>query len=237
MAHRDFALVSKDAADGRKTIVTLSAKAQASIPALQQQMADVGVAVEKMLSQTEHNLWKALDELHYLLSQQSLADRVNRQRKQRESQEVQIIPYTDAHEDAFRRLNVAWISTYFVMEASDYAALDHPSKKIIEPGGSIFMAQWRGEIVGTCALIKLTDDIYELAKMAVTPAAQGKHIGWLLGQAVIAKARELGAKTLWLESNTLLEPAIRLYQKLGFQKIKGNPSAYQRSNIQMELTF
>jgi DNA-binding MarR family transcriptional regulator/N-acetylglutamate synthase-like GNAT family acetyltransferase len=237
MAQRDFATVGKDAGDGRKTIVTLSAKAQALLPTLQQQIADVGMVVEAMLKQTEHNLWKALDELDYLLSQQSLADRVNQQRKQRESQDVQIVPYTDADEDAFRQLNVAWISSYFTMEASDYAALDHPSQKIIEPGGSIFMALWRGEVVGTCALVKLNEATYELAKMAVTPAAQGKHIGWLLGQAIIAKARELGAKTVWLESNTLLEPAIRLYQKMGFQKIKGSPSVYQRSNIQMELTL
>lgn len=237
MTQRDVATISKDATDGRKTIVTLSAKAQALLPTLQQQMTDVGVVVETILSQTEHNLWKALDELDYLLTQQSLADRVNQQRKQRESQDVQIIPYTDADEAIFRQLNVAWISSYFTMEASDYAALDHPFEKIIEPGGSIFMAWWRGEIVGTCALIKLDDARYELAKMAVTPTAQGKHIGWLLGQVIIAKARELGGKKLWLESNTLLKPAIGLYQKLGFQKIKGDPSAYQRSNIQLELTL
>lgn len=97
------------------------------------------------------------------------------------------------------------------------------------------MARNNGEIVGTCALIKLNDDTYELAKMAVSEAARGKGVGWLLGQAAIHKAREFKAKTIFLESNTILEPAIKLYQKLGFQKIVGQPSPYERCNIQMEL--
>lgn len=97
------------------------------------------------------------------------------------------------------------------------------------------MARHNDKIVGTCALIKLDDHRYELAKMAVTEKAKGKGIGWLLGQAAINKARELRAEAVFLESNTILEPAIKLYQKLGFQKIVGQPSPYQRCNIQMEL--
>jgi hypothetical protein len=54
---------------------------------------------------------------------------------------------------------------------------------------------------------------------------------------VIDQARELGADTVYLESNTLLKPAIQLYYKLGFQKVTGRPSPYKRSNIQMELAL
>ncbi len=76
-----------------------------------------------------------------------------------------------------------------------------------------------------------------LAKMAVSPKAQEKNIGWLLGQAALDKARELGAQKVFLESNTILKPAINLYHKLGFQKITGYPSPYERSNIQMAITL
>jgi GNAT superfamily N-acetyltransferase len=91
--------------------------------------------------------------------------------------------------------------------------------------------------VGVCALIKMDDPVYdfELAKMAVSPLAQGKNIGWLLGQAVIKKAKLLGASKLYLESNTILAPAINLYHKLGFQKVVGHATPYERCNIQMEL--
>lgn len=48
-------------------------------------------------------------------------------------------------------------------------------------------------------------------------------------------AKELGASKIYLESNTILKPAIQLYQKLGFQKIVGRTTPYKRCNIQMEL--
>ena len=99
------------------------------------------------------------------------------------------------------------------------------------------MALYEGEPVGVCAMIKMDDPKYqyELSKMAVAPSAQGKNIGWLLAQAVIEKARSLGADYLYLESNTILKPAINLYHKLGFQKVTGRETPYERCNIQMEL--
>ena len=78
---------------------------------------------------------------------------------------------------------------------------------------------------------------FELAKMAVSPKFQGKGIGSVLGNAVIDKARDLGAKKIYLESNTVLGPAINLYRKLGFTKVTGVPSPYARCNIQMELAI
>ena len=90
-------------------------------------------------------------------------------------------------------------------------------------------------MLGTCALIKLVARCYELAKMAVADSAKRRGIGWALGEAVIERARQLGASRLYLESNTVLEPAIELYRKLGFSPVPTQPSAYQRCNIQMEL--
>jgi GNAT superfamily N-acetyltransferase len=66
---------------------------------------------------------------------------------------------------------------------------------------------------------------------------QGKNIGWLLGKAAMEKARSLGAKKLYLESNTILQPAINLYHKLGFKRVVGHTSPYERCNIQMELVI
>lgn len=150
---------------------------------------------------------------------------------------IQIVEYTPAYRDAFKDLNVQWISRYFKMEQADYNALDDPEGYILSKGGHILMVLYNGEAVGTCALIKMNDPKYdfELAKMAVSPTVQGKGIGYLLGRAVIEKAKQEGAKTLYLESNTILEPAINLYYKLGFIKVEGIESPYERCNIQMEL--
>ncbi len=125
------------------------------------------------------------------------------------------------------------------MEESDYKALDHPEEYILNRGGKILVALYYDEPLGVCALIKMNDSEYdfEMAKMAVSPKAQGKSIGTMLGKAVIEKAKELGASKLYLESNTVLKPAINLYYKLGFEKITGRPTPYERCNIQMELNL
>ncbi len=123
------------------------------------------------------------------------------------------------------------------MEEADYKALDNPEDYILKKGGKILVALYENEPVGVCALIKMNNSEYdfEMAKMAVSPKAQGKSIGWLLGKAIAEKAKELGAKKIYLESNTILKPAINLYYKLGFEKVFGLETPYKRCNIQMEL--
>lgn len=152
---------------------------------------------------------------------------------------IEIVNYESAYKEVFRDLNVEWISTYFKMEASDYKALEHADSHILQNGGYILVALLNKEPVGVCALIKMNDPIYdfELAKMAVAPKAQGKKIGWLIGEAIKDKARSVGAKTLYLESNTILTPAISLYRKLGFIEVFGRTSPYERCNTQMALTL
>ncbi len=155
------------------------------------------------------------------------------------SASLEIIEYTPAYRSAFSDLNKEWISKYFVMEETDYKALDHPDTYIIDKGGYILVALYNQVPLGVCALVKMNDPDYdyELSKMAVSPAAQGKKIGWKLAQAIIDKARTLGAKKLYLESNTILEPAINLYRKLGFTEVAGRQSSYDRANIKMELVL
>lgn len=148
-----------------------------------------------------------------------------------------IVPYADTHKDAFKALNEAWITKYFKMEKMDYASLDHPREYILDKGGYIAVAVMENRAVGVCALIPSQKKGYdfELAKMGVSEHVRGKGIGKLLGRHIIEKAKELGAKKLYLESNRVLEPALSLYQKLGFKEMVGASSPYERSNIQMEL--
>ncbi|MDZ7880809.1 MAG: GNAT family N-acetyltransferase [Saprospiraceae bacterium] len=155
----------------------------------------------------------------------------------RKKTEVHIIDYTPQYADAFRDLNHEWIKKYFKLEAADNLALDNPEGYILDKGGRIFVAIYKKEAVGVVALLKMKDGGYELAKMAVSPHAQGKSIGFLLGKHAINVAKELKAHRVFLESNTILKPALSLYGKLGFKEIIGGESPYERADIQMELTF
>jgi GNAT superfamily N-acetyltransferase len=149
---------------------------------------------------------------------------------------VIIEDYQPKYEEAFRILNEAWIAAHFEIEQADRTVLDNPHEYIVDRGGFIFVATLDGEPVGVCALLRRADlDGYELAKMAVSPEARGKSIGFLLGKAAIERATSLNAARVYLESNTQLAPAIRLYEKLGFKKIIGPPTPYVRCDIQMVL--
>lgn len=239
MTRKGLAVEQKDAADKRRNVVRLSDAGRELTGKIRHQYTDVNNTIESILSQTENNLWKAIEEWEFHLDQKSLLHRVQEERKKRERKNIRIVDYTPAYENAFRELNKQWISTYFKMEDADYKALDHPDRYILSKGGHIMVALYNGEPAGVCALVKMYDPQYdfELAKMAVAPKTQGLSIGLLLGQAVIKRAKKLGASALYLESNTILKPAINLYHKLGFTKVTGRETPYERCNIQMELVL
>ena len=234
MAAKGYVIEKKGTADGRKNFVTLSETGRELAEKMQEQLMDVTSAIEKAMQETHHDLWRAMGEWEFLLEQKSLLRRVQEEKKIREGREVEIVDYEAKYQVAFKRLNEEWITTFFKMEEEDYHALDQPNEYILDKGGHIFIALYRGEPVGACALIKMGDGGYEMAKMAVSAEAKGKGIGLLLGQACVEKAKALGAHRVYLESNTRLKPAINLYHKLGFRKVTGAPSPYERCDIQMQ---
>lgn len=148
---------------------------------------------------------------------------------------VVVTRWDSKYADDFVRLNREWIERYFCLEASDLKLLGNPEKEIIDRGGEVFFALKGGEVVGCCALVYHPDtDSYELAKMAVSPSAQGHGIGFRLGSALVDYAHAKGVKRLFLEANTALEASVGLYKKLGFQAVVTKNPAYHRCNLYME---
>ena len=237
MVKEQILLEKKDQSDGRKNNIVLAPKGIQIAKQIESQYIDVKKAVEATLNQSRHNMWHAIEEFEFLLDQKSMYHRVKEEKKFREAESVKIVPYESKYRILFKSLNEEWITTFFKMEEADRKALEHPKEYILDQGGEILIALYNEKPVGVCALIKMNDlnYDYELAKMAVTPEAKGKGIGLILGKAIIEKAQSLGAQKLYLESNTILKPAINLYHKLGFKKVVGHPTPYERCNIQMEL--
>jgi ribosomal protein S18 acetylase RimI-like enzyme len=72
--------------------------------------------------------------------------------------------------------------------------------------------------------------------MAVAPTARGRGFGDLLMEACIDFARQNDIRRITIVSNTLLEPAIRLYRKYGFVQVPiSEDTRYKRANIRLEL--
>jgi putative acetyltransferase len=146
-----------------------------------------------------------------------------------------VIPYREDLRPAFEQLNRDWIETYFELEDADREVLGDPRAKILAPGGQVFFVLEDGEVRGTCAVLRHSRDEYEIAKMAVAPAARGRGFGDLLMETAVAFARDAGALRVVIVSNTILEPAIRLYRKHGFVRVPLDADQrYRRANIRLE---
>lgn len=148
--------------------------------------------------------------------------------------DVTIVPYTAAYLPDFERLNKHWISKYFRLEPTDLDVLEHADEYLVKTGGTIIFAVTETGVAGTVALKKVDEETVEMVKMAVDEAYQGNKIGWKLAQEIIAQAWAMGFKKVILYSNTILVPALNMYQRLGFREVALD-ERYMRSNVKMEL--
>ena len=148
---------------------------------------------------------------------------------------VDIIEYQEQNHDDFRRLNLEWLEKYNLAESHDLEILDDPKGTILDRGGVIYLAKVENKIVGSAALMKEVDDVYELVKMAVTRSFQGKGISKLLLEKCLETARKWNAKKLTLYSNSQLQTALGLYKKYGFYHIPADNSPFVTADVRMEL--
>ncbi len=149
---------------------------------------------------------------------------------------VVIRSFHPGDETAFRDINLEWIERFFAVEQKDRDVLGNPKKYILDPGGEILLALDDDTPVGVVALVIMGEGSVELAKMGVRPSAQGKGAGRLLVAGAIAKAREMGVRRVYLETNSKLGPALKLYHDAGFRPLRETiPSPYARADVQLEL--
>ena len=95
------------------------------------------------------------------------------------------------------------------------------------------------KIVGTGALLRESNKLYEIAYMAVTPSYQGRHIGKSLLKKAIDKAIQAGAKQVYLVTSTKLKASLEMYRTFGFRESPIDPemSVYQGSDVKMSLNL
>jgi GNAT superfamily N-acetyltransferase len=150
---------------------------------------------------------------------------------------IEIIDYADEYADDFKQLNLEWLNKYDLIETHDLEIINDPHGCILDHGGHIYLAKAGNKIVGTAAIAHSGNGIYELVKMAVTAAFQGKGISKLLIEKCLNKAKEFNAKKVFLYSNSQLTTAIALYKKYGFEHIDASDSPFETADVKMELSL
>ena len=151
---------------------------------------------------------------------------------------VKLVTYNADLKPDFERLNRHWLEKLFEVEPADKIIFNDPESHILASGGQIFFILDDRELVGTCAMLRLSVDEYELAKMAVTPAHRRRGYGDRLIKAGLTFASVAGANKITLITDPKLPEAIRLYERNGFQMIPHTPDPrYKRGGVRMELVL
>lgn len=153
---------------------------------------------------------------------------------------------TAADAEAFRVLNEEWIARFFTIEDEDRKFLGDPFGQIVQPGGAAFVARLGSGsgsedddvVIGCVGIAPVEPGVFELVKMAVSPAHQGHGTGRKLIATALDRARTLGAHRVVLESNAQLTSAVHLYEAFGFRHLAHDevaPSPYTRADVHMVL--
>ena len=86
------------------------------------------------------------------------------------------------------------------------------------------VAEINNEIAGGAGIYPtdgLPDDTCELVKMYLVPKARGLGLGRILIEKCLQQAKDLGYKKIYLESMPELKQALKVYEKFGFEYLKG----------------
>ena len=100
-----------------------------------------------------------------------------------------------------------------------------PSAGLIEQRfgeGPIWVAERQGTIVGTASAVPKGTGLY-VRSVAVLPAVRGRQVGQALMQQVEEYALAEGFRLMFLSTTPFLTGAIRLYERIGFQRSGEGP--------------
>ncbi len=82
------------------------------------------------------------------------------------------------------------------------------------------LAYWNNETAGCIALTKMKEgNVCEMKRLYVKPFFRKNKIGRILVDALLQSAKEKGYRSIRLDTLEKLQPAIRLYNELGFKNI------------------
>jgi GNAT superfamily N-acetyltransferase len=143
------------------------------------------------------------------------------------------VPITIAPEDPATEVAQSLLQAYFTDRAITFIGGVYTPKPadpatLRAPDGA-FLVAWRDdEPVGCGALRRLAPERFEVKHLYVAPAGRGQGTGAALLAALEARAVELGASEVVLDTNKALAAANGLYASRGYASIapyNDNPNA------------
>jgi DNA-binding MarR family transcriptional regulator/GNAT superfamily N-acetyltransferase len=228
---------SRYANDKRKRLVDLSAGGRDLYRTLSPVWDNAQEVMADLVAVAGENLLESLDRLEERLDRRSVYSRLAGKMKPQLMERVEIVEYTDGLRKHFRSLNHDWLRRQHHIDKHDEEQLLDPRKVIVDTGGAVIFARLDGRIVGTCALLRHNNRLFELCKMAVAETDRGRFVGSRLAVAAIDSARRMGADTIVAETDPENVRAIRLGESFGFRRSARHilPARYTRPRLSLVL--
>jgi putative acetyltransferase len=98
--------------------------------------------------------------------------------------------------------------------------LDTLQVQYAAPEGALFLVKKEGDALGCAGIRRWRDDVAELKRMYLRPAARGLGAGQQLLDATFVVARELGFRAIRLDTLSDMTAALHLYRRNGFEDIE-----------------
>jgi len=95
--------------------------------------------------------------------------------------------------------------------------LEHFTSEYGAPSGAFILAADAGQCVACIGVRRFAEEVGEIKRLYVTPAARGRGLGRLLVERIIDEAKHLGYRSLLLDTLPFMKEAQALYVSLGFQ--------------------
>jgi ribosomal protein S18 acetylase RimI-like enzyme len=107
-------------------------------------------------------------------------------------------------------------------------SIEQLASELESDANRFYIARWGGEDVGfmktrtdrTLPMFR-AEDAFEVERIYLTAAAQGKGIGRALIELAVRDAREMGRNVVWLKAMDTSDDAVAFYEKVGFEKCGG----------------
>lgn len=222
--------------DGRQKLVQLTTYGKSVRDTLLPIWSALENSMKDVMAESGHHLIECIDGLEDRLGKKSLYERAQSYlRGDSEANQLEIVPYHTDYKQAYYDLNVDWMeTTIWSFEPKDFELLSNPEQHILDKGGEIFFAVKDGKAVGTVTMKQAGPGRFELSKLIVHEDARGLGAGVGLCRMLVERFKARGGDLLFLETNSLLTPAIELYKRVGFKELPVPHRSYDRTDYYME---
>lgn len=132
---------------------------------------------------------------------------------------MRLLQATTAHDwDEARRLVLEYAAALDVdLSFQNFAQeLQHFPTEYAPPTGAFILAVDEGKSLACIAVRRFGDEVGEIKRLYVAPAARGRGLGRVLVERIVAEARKLGYRSLLLDTLPSMKEAQSLYLSMGF---------------------